>query len=488
MEPNAYLVLANGQVFTGKAFGVSGTVTGEAVFTTGMSGYLETLTDPSFYGQIVVQTFPLQGNYGIIEADFESGRSFVSGYVVREWCDVPSNFRGHGSLNDFLNAQNIVGICGIDTRALTKVLRETGVMNARIISGTSLEARGEIAALASPAKKTALVRKIREYRIVHPVAAVSPAETESEMNRADIFADAARVHALPLDEHGLPLCAEEAFAAGNGKKVVLWDFGAKANIRRELLKRGVAVTVVPAAARAADILALEPDGVMLSNGPGDPSDNQDIIQAIAALCKKKVPLFGICLGHQLLALARGAESLKLKYGHRGENQPVRDTVTGRVYVTSQNHGYAIAAESLPAGAVLRFVNVNDGTCEGIVYTDIPAFSVQFHPEAAAGPRDVNFLFDEFIALMNDPKRFKKLAPIQKRAAQNAVAAVQGAGARARKKASTQKVSAASGHAPVKKTGAPAQKKAVRAVPATKTADAKKAAVKKSRGTKSGSKR
>jgi len=356
MEKNVYIVLENGQVFQGKPFGAPGEVVGEIVFTTGMTGYLETLTDPSYYGQIVVQTFPLIGNYGIIPSDFESDAPRLKGYIVREWCQVPSNFRSEGELDTFLREHNVVGVYGIDTRELTKIIREVGVMNAKIT--TSLN------------DFDAVMEEIKHYKITDAVQSVS-SKTES-------------VSPEPcLEAH----------------RVVLWDFGAKKNIARELQKRNCRVITVPCTTTAEQILDLAPDGVMLSNGPGDPADNESIISELAKLCEGGVPIFGICLGHQLLALALGGKTVKLKYGHRGANQPVKDLITDRVYITSQNHGYAVAAESLPAGACMRFINANDGTCEGIDYNKLKAFSVQFHPEAAAGPLDTGFLFDRFIDLM-----------------------------------------------------------------------------------------
>ncbi|NTV89993.1 MAG: glutamine-hydrolyzing carbamoyl-phosphate synthase small subunit [Clostridiales bacterium] len=352
-----YIVLENGQIFKGKPFGAAGETVGEIVFTTGMTGYLETLTDPSYYGQIVVQTFPLIGNYGIIPSDFESSYPHVKAYIVREWCQVPSNFRSEGELDIFLNMHNIIGVYGIDTRELTKIIREYGVMNAKIT--TTLDDVDKILA------------EIKDYRITNAVQAV---------------------------------CIKEILVTkgvSDGYKVVLWDFGAKENIRRELLKRGCEVITVPADTSAEKIINLKPDGVMLSNGPGDPAENKEIISELAKLSKSGIPIFGICLGHQMLALAQGAETVKLKYGHRGANQPVKDLRTGRVYITSQNHGYAVVNDNLPAQIQISFINANDGTCEGIEYQNMPAFSVQFHPEASSGPLDTNFLFDKFIGLIGE---------------------------------------------------------------------------------------
>lgn len=364
----AFLILADGTVFEGKSIGARGKTIGETVFTTGMTGYLETLTDPSYFGQIVTQTFPLIGNYGVIPSDAESMQSWVRGYIVREICDLPNNFRCQTTLDVYLKEQNIIGICGIDTRALTKKLRESGVMNGMILSGDEAEADFSNCI-------NSYIEEIKKYRIKKAVESVSTSEKICKNDKSD------------------------SDVKSQQKKVVLWDFGAKSNIARELMKRNCEITVVPYDTDADMIKQMNPDGIMLSNGPGDPSDNTKIIQEIAKLCESNIPIFGICLGHQLLALARGAATSKLKYGHRGGNHPVKNLETGRVYITSQNHGYAVNAANLPDYAKMSFVNVNDETCEGIKYCDIPAFSVQFHPEACGGPKDTNFLFDDFIKLM-----------------------------------------------------------------------------------------
>ena len=347
-----YLVLEDGTVFEGEAFGADAQSIGELVFNTGVVGYIETLTDPSYYGQIVMQTFPLIGNYGIIEADFE-GACRVRGYVVRQWCPTPSNFRCEYDLDTFLKKQGVPGLCGVDTRAITQHLRERGVMNAMLCD-------------ALPGS----LDDIRRYAVRDAVKSVSTGATEF------------------FPPHG-----EKKF------DVTLIDYGAKANIERELQKRGCAVKVVPCDTPAEAILAARPDGVMLSNGPGDPAENTACIAELRKLLGR-VPIFGICLGHQLLALAAGGRTEKLKYGHRGANQPCRDLVTGHTYITSQNHGYAVVSDSLPIGRE-RFVNANDGTCEGVEYPGQRAFAVQFHPEACAGPMDTSFLFDRFIALMSE---------------------------------------------------------------------------------------
>ena len=345
-----YLILQDGQVFEGVRFGAETDTVGELVFTTGMCGYVETLTDPSYAGQIVMQTYPLIGNYGIIREDFE-GACCVKGYVVREYCDTPSNFRTDCDLDTYLKEQGVPGLCGVDTRELTRIIREHGVMNAAICD--------EIPADLTP---------IKTYAITGVVEAVSCKEPDR-----------------------YPAEGEECF------RVSLIDYGAKRNIVRELQKRGCTVTVLPASTSAEEILAAGPDGVMLSNGPGDPAENTYQIEQIRKLLGK-VPMFGICLGHQLTALAAGGSTYKLKYGHRGVNQPVRDLNGVRTYITSQNHGYAVDGNTVKLGKV-RFVNANDGTCEGIDYPELKAFTVQFHPEACTGPKDTSFLFDQFVELM-----------------------------------------------------------------------------------------
>ena len=354
----AYLMLADGQVFEGRSFGAKGTVIGEVVFTTGLTGYQETLTDPSYYGQIVTQTFPLIGNYGVNSEDSESAKSYVTGYIVREWCNSPSNFRCEGNINDFLTEHNIVGIHNIDTRRLTRTIREAGVMN------------GVITTEDVYAKKEELLEKIRAFTVKDAVKTVT--------------------------------CTEDRTYEPETKKyrVVLFDFGYKRNIRQELVKRGCEVVVVPANTTAEQVKALSPDGIMFSNGPGDPAENVEIIENIKEIEKLGIPIFGICLGHQLMALANGGRTEKLKYGHRGANQPVIDIESGLTYVTSQNHGYAVVGDSIdPSVGHVSHINANDKTCEGIRYTSVNAFTVQFHPEAHGGPLDTSYLFDEFVKKM-----------------------------------------------------------------------------------------
>ena len=357
-QKKAWLVLANGMVLEGKSMGCTGTVVGEIVFATGMTGYQETLTDPSYYGQIVIQTFPLVGNYGINSMDGESQHCWLKGYIVREWCEVPSNFRCEETLDVFLKQQQVIGLYDVDTRHLTKIIRETGVMNGAITTDENYV-------------KEALLEQIHAFSVRDAVKSVTCPQPEE----------------FPSLEHT--------------RKVVLFDFGYKFNIRRELVKRGCDVIVVPAYTTAEEMKQINPDGIMLSNGPGDSSENVEIVENLKEIMKLNIPIFGICLGHQLMALANGAKTEKLKYGHRGANQPVIDLDLDRTFVTSQNHGYAVISDSLPKEVgYVSHKNANDSSCEGVRYTHIPAFTVQFHPEACGGPQDTAYLFDEFIALMD----------------------------------------------------------------------------------------
>ena len=364
-----YLVLQDGQVFEGVRFGAAGDRVGELVFTTGMCGYIETLTDPSYAGQIVLQTYPLMGNYGIIREDFE-GACCVKGYVVREWCDAPSNFRCDCDLDTYLKEQNVPGLWGVDTRELTRIIRESGVMNGAILTTF------DPADPANKAETDKLLEEIRAYAVTDAVKSVTCAEPE-------VYNEKGETH------------------------IVLMHYGCKRNIVRCLVKRGCKVTVMPAFATAEEIKALAPDGIMLSNGPGDPAEPVEVIENLKHIFELNIPTFGICLGHQLSALAAGAKTMKLKYGHRGANQPVTDFESGRTFITSQNHGYAVVGDELPAemGEVAQ-VNANDGTCEGIKYKKWNCFTVQFHPEANGGPKDTEFLFDRFL---NNVKAAKKEA-------------------------------------------------------------------------------
>ena len=334
----AYLILANGRVFRGVSVGCPGTTIGEVVFATGMVGFEETLTDPSYYGQIITQTYPLIGNYGMNSEDVESTKIWARGYIVREACKTPSNFRSEETLDAFLKKNGIIGIEGIDTRSLTRTLRESGVMNGAITT--------EFDPDAEPEKKAALLPEIAAYAVVDAVKAVTCREAVTyEPTAAGAWGD------TPLH-------------------VALLDLGCK------------------------------PDGLMLSNGPGDPAENVEIIANIREMLSTGIPTFGICLGHQLTALAAGAKTCKLKYGHRGANQPVTSPAKQRTFITSQNHGYAVMADTLPESVgQMSYFNANDGTCEGVDYLKWNCFTVQFHPEANGGPKDTEFLFDQFVSRM-----------------------------------------------------------------------------------------
>lgn len=351
----AYLILEDGTVFTGTSIGAEREVISEIVFNTSMTGYLEVLTDPSYAGQAVVMTYPLIGNYGICREDMESKRAWPDAYIVRELSRIPSNFRSEDTIQNFLKEYDIPGISGIDTRALTKLLREKGTMNGMITT--------------------------KEYT-----------DHSEVLNR---------IKAYSVEGVVLKTTTKEKYVlSGNGKKVALMDFGAKRNIARSLNERGCEVTVYPADTPAEEVLAAAPDGIMLSNGPGDPKENTAIIKEVKKLYDSNVPIFAICLGHQLMALANGMDTYKLKYGHRGGNHPVKDLETGRVYISSQNHGYAVDARTIsPEIAEPAFINVNDGTNEGLKYTGKNIFTVQYHPEACPGPLDSGYLFDRFLKMM-----------------------------------------------------------------------------------------
>ncbi len=350
----AFLILEDGTVFPGTSIGSTKDVISEIVFNTSMTGYLEVLTDPSYAGQAVVMTYPLIGNYGVTP-DMESGRAWPDGYIVRELSRLPSNFRCQGSLSDFLKEQDIPGIAGVDTRTLTRRLREKGTMNGMITTNGKFNL-------------DEILRKLKEYRIGDVVAQVT--------------------------------CKETYVLRGEGAKVALLDFGAKDNIARSLQRRGCQVTVYPAHTSAKEIIKSDPDGIMLSNGPGNPETNTKMIEEVGKLYHTDIPIFAICLGHQLMALANGGKTYKLKYGHRGGNHPVKDLENGRVYISSQNHGYAVDAASMDRSVAREaFVNVNDGTNEGLAYEGKKIFTVQFHPEACPGPQDSGYLFDRFMEMM-----------------------------------------------------------------------------------------
>ncbi len=371
----AFLILEDGTIFCGSSIGSDREVISEIVFNTSMTGYLEVLTDPSYAGQAVVMTYPLIGNYGICREDMESDKPWPDGFIVRELSKIPSNFRSGDTIQHFLKEYDIPGISGIDTRALTKILREKGTMNGMITTHVYED-------YAEP------IERIKNYQVTGVVKAASCREKYVVAGDETAFAGAARRKGAVESR------------AGEGKRVALLDLGAKRNIAHALAERGCQVTVYPCDTPADEILSANPDGIMLSNGPGDPKENVEIIGEIRKLYQSEIPIFAICLGHQLMALAVGADTYKLKYGHRGGNHPVKDLTAGRVYISSQNHGYAVSLESLdPQVAVPAFVNVNDGTNEGLRYVGKNIFTVQFHPEACPGPQDSGYLFDRFIEMM-----------------------------------------------------------------------------------------
>ena len=374
----AFLILEDGTVFTGESIGSSREVISEIVFNTSMTGYLEVLTDPSYAGQAVVMTYPLIGNYGITP-DMESERPWVDGYIVRELSRIPSNFRCQGTIQDFLKENDIPGIAGVDTRALTKILRDKGTMNGMITTNENYDL-------------DEILPRLKEYRVGDVVSKVTCAEKK-------VLKPFEAKSVLPENQGMMgSLAANKVY--DKTYKVALMDFGAKNNIAASLSRRGCEVTIFPAHTSAEEILESNPDGIMLSNGPGDPETNVAIIEEIKKLYASDVPIFAICLGHQLMALANGVPTHKLKYGHRGGNHPVKDLETGRVYISSQNHGYVVDTDHLdPKVAVPAFTNVNDGTNEGLKYVGKNIFTVQFHPEACPGPLDSGYLFDRFMEMM-----------------------------------------------------------------------------------------
>ena len=349
----AYLILADGSVYTGEAFGAERDAMMEVVFNTSMTGYTEVLTDPSYYGQGVVMTYPIEGNYGVNYADMESRRVWVKCFIVREYTALASNFRNEITLDHLLKEYGIPGISGVDARALTKKIRVNGTMGGYLTTNPNFN-------------KDAIVAQLKDYKITDAVKSVT--------------------------------CSSARNYHGSGRRVALLDVGAKDNIVESLHKRGLDVTVYPAETPAEEIIASRPDGIMLSNGPGDPTECVEVINNLKKLYETDIPIFGICLGHQLMALATGATTEKLKYGHRGANHPVKDLALGRVYITSQNHGYVVSKIN-PEAAEISHINVNDGTVEGLRYKNKNIFTVQFHPEACPGPQDTEYLFDEFIDMM-----------------------------------------------------------------------------------------
>lgn len=393
----AFLILEDGTLFEGTHIGAQKEVISEIVFNTSMAGYLEVLTDPSYAGQAVCMTYPLIGNYGICREDMESRRAWPDGFIVRELSRIPSNFRCDMTIQEFLEENNVPGIAGIDTRALVKILREKGTMNGMITTDENYQldvilpklkayTTGKVVELVTCKEKYTLAAA-RQLSDNGPISGSSQFKKE-EYEKGIREKKPSMVRAL----------------SGLGLKVALLDLGAKDNIAKSLAARGCEVTVYPAATKAQEIIDAKPDGIMLSNGPGDPKECTDVIAEIKKLYDTDIPIFAICLGHQLMALATGADTFKMKYGHRGGNHPVKDLVTGRVYISSQNHGYVVDTDKLdPKVAVPAFINVNDGTNEGLSYTGKNIFTVQFHPEACPGPQDSGDLFERFIEMMGRKK-------------------------------------------------------------------------------------
>lgn len=360
----AILVLEDGRTFNGASFGADGETFGEMVFNTSMTGYQEILTDPSYAGQIVCMTYPLIGNYGVNEADVESRRPWVEGFVVREASRIRSNWRATESLDEYLKRNNIVGIEHIDTRALVRHIRDKGAM------------RAGISTVETDAKK--LLNRI----LATPEMANRELASVVTVNETYDYEQESRIQNPKSKMH-----------------VVAYDFGVKTNSLREFSKFGCRVTVVPAETPASDVMALEPDGIFLSNGPGDPASMKSVIEEIKKLVETSTPIFGICLGHQLIGSAFGGETYKLKFGHRGGNQPIKDLTTGKIEITSHNHGFAVDASSLPADVEVTHINLNDNTVAGLRHKTLPVFSVQYHPESAPGPHDSEYLFERFVGLM-----------------------------------------------------------------------------------------
>lgn len=369
----AVLVLADGSVFKGRSIGASGETVGEVVFNTAMTGYQEILTDPSYMGQIVTLTYPHIGNVGTNREDAESGKAYAAGLIIRDLPLVTSNFRSEETLAAYLKRNNIVAIADIDTRRLTRLTREKGAQNGCILVGAH-----DASAVKAAQEKALAAPKMVGLDLAKVVSCAKPYEWSTTT-----WALGAGFGTLTNPKH----------------HVVAFDYGVKHNILRMLAERGCRVTVVPAQTSASEVLALKPDGVFLSNGPGDPEPCDYAIEAIREIVATGMPTFGICLGHQLLGLASGAKTVKMKFGHHGANHPVQDLDTSRVYITSQNHGFAVDESTLPANVRITHKSLFDGTCQGIERTDKPAFSFQGHPEASPGPHEVSYLFDRFVTLM-----------------------------------------------------------------------------------------
>ena len=389
----AFLILEDGTVFEGTHIGADKEIISEIVFNTSMAGYLEVLTDPSYAGQAVCMTYPLIGNYGICKDDMESLKPWPDGFIVHELSRIPSNFRCDMTIQQFLEENQVPGIAGIDTRALTKILREKGTMNGMITTNENYDF-----AQIQPRLKAYTTGKVVERVTCKEKYVVKPT---LKLEENGPLSGAARFDKDSYEKgvrEPRPTLVKEL--NGAGLRVALMDFGAKANIAHSLAERGCEVTVFPALTPSEEIIAMQPDGIMLSNGPGDPKECTSIIEEIRKLYATDIPIFAICLGHQLMALANGCDTHKMKYGHRGGNHPVKDLATGRVYISSQNHGYVVDTDKLdPKVAVPAFINVNDGTNEGLAYTGKNIFTVQYHPEACPGPQDSRYLFDRFIRMM-----------------------------------------------------------------------------------------
>lgn len=408
----AFLLLEDGTVFEGTHIGADKDVISEIVFNTSMAGYLEVLTDPSYAGQAVCMTYPLIGNYGVCREDMESRQPWPDGFIVRELSRIPSNFRSDMSLQQFLEENGVPGIAGIDTRALTRILREKGTMNGMITTNEHYNMEE-------------IIPRLKAYTTGKVVEKVTCTEKYTLTPSAELADNGPVSGSAVFDKEAYEAGRKEMRPSmvrslnGKGLKVALLDFGAKANIAHSLAQRGCEVTVYPAWTKAEEIIAAAPDGIMLSNGPGDPKECTDIIAEVKKLYDTDIPIFAICLGHQLMALATGADTHKLKYGHRGGNHPVKDLATGRVYISSQNHGYVVDTDKLdPNVAVPAFVNVNDGTNEGLAYTGKNIFTVQYHPEACPGPQDSGYLFDRFIDMMRNPEEMRN-KPVRKEGCANA---------------------------------------------------------------------
>ncbi len=354
----AYLLLADGTVFEGRSFGAEGTSFGEVVFTTSVIGYQETITDPTNFGKIVAQTFPLIGNYGVNDEDYESENAQVSGYIAREWCNTPSNFKCKGNINDFLKEKNVIGIHSIDTRCLTRIIRDKGVMNAVITTENVYD------------KKDEFLKQIADYKPANAVKSVT------------------------CKENKVYSCDNQKF------KVAMVDFGCKNSLIKEFTGCGCEVTLVPATVTADEIKALGVNGIVFSNGAGNPEENADIIENAKEIAKLGIPMLGVCLGHQILAVSQGAKSEKMKYGHRGSNQPVVDLELGKTFVTTQNHGYVLLTDSITSEiGEITHINANDKSCAGIKYNGINAISVQFYPVSQDGTQDTGYITNKFIEMM-----------------------------------------------------------------------------------------